>query len=340
MSSVETSAPVAAPRKSRWRIVEWFWRGQAMRAARQTELSARPQRQQRERAVVAARLASYALDPSDPSLSGAAGHLACALYAESIGWSLRLAAAGAADTVHATRAPDSQELSRLLVEQHAALEAVVGTDTLARISKYLSERAFEHTTSPADEVEKTAHELKLLAQRLLENQAGTAHAVDRVVAQRALRLGCLAVALASSMWLISALRERAELSSDLSVGKPWATSSTHEVICQSPAHHCGSDKGYFFHTQEEKDPWLEIDLNKVERFSAVRVLNRLDCCAERVAPLLIEASSDHRSWRQLAVNKDPFENWKASFPPAEARWVRLRIARRSHLHLFDVRVLR
>jgi hypothetical protein len=135
-------------------------------------------------------------------------------------------------------------------------------------------------------------------------------------------------------------RELLEVRGDLSLGKPWVTSSTLEQVCASPLHHCGVEKGYFFHTQEEASPWIEIDLQREERFSALRVFNRQDCCDDRAVPLVIEVSTDHQHWREVVRKTETFGEWKAKFAPISARWVRLRIARRSLLHLFDVRVLR
>ena len=72
--------------------------------------------------------------------------------------------------------------------------------------------------------------------------------------------------------------------------------------------------------------------------SRVRVLNRDDCCAERAIPLVVEVSLDRHGWHEVARRKDQFEDWTAKFSPVSARYVRLRVPRRSILHLKSVRI--
>jgi hypothetical protein len=352
MSSNETTPDMATakpePRPSRLAGVrEWFWRGRALRDARAAQLAERHLVLWETRARVAAEVAIYALDPAGPWLAGDARHLACGLFAESIGWSLRLASSRApheADSPapnEVDRPPGRDELAQLIAtHQPRLLDAARDRETLDRVTSSLLQRDFEITSLPTEEVERSARELRQVAERMLRPGPGSPPAIDRLVVQRVARVGGLALLLIAGIWGIALLRERLEQRADLAFGKPWVASSSYETACQSPAHHCGADKGYFFHTQEEKNPWLEIDLLKSERFSAVRVFNRQDCCAERIAPLVVEVSTDHRTWRQVARKTEPFETWKATFAPVSARWVRFRIARRSHLHLYDVRVLR
>jgi hypothetical protein len=65
----------------------------------------------------------------------------------------------------------------------------------------------------------------------------------------------------------------------------------------------------------------------------VTVLNRVDCCANRALPLVIETSLDHQHWQVAATHKRNFGRWIARLDSDSARWVRLRTARESHLHL-------
>jgi hypothetical protein len=343
-SSTKPTVEKGAARPSR--VVEWFWRGQALARARQQQLEARPRLLVQQRARIAAEVATQALDPSGPWLSGDARHLACSLFAESIAWSLLAATAPDQDAQpHAAafddRLPKDEALKQLLTSQRARLlDASGDLETLERVTDQLSNRSFEIVAQPPEDMERAARELRRVADRLLQGSGGTSGATDRLLVQRVLRIGALLVLLVTAVWAGGMLRERAESNADLSRGKPWQASSTYEPVCRSPAHHCNTDKAYFFHTQEEANPWLEIDLLRSESFSAVRVINRQDCCTERVAPLVVEVSRDHETWRTVASNHTAFDNWKASFAPVTARWVRFRVARRSHLHLFDVRVLR
>ena len=38
----------------------------------------------------------------------------------------------------------------------------------------------------------------------------------------------------------------------------------------------------FFHSREENNPWLRIQLNRNETITSVSVRNRLDCCGDRL----------------------------------------------------------
>jgi hypothetical protein len=91
-----------------------------------------------------------------------------------------------------------------------------------------------------------------------------------------------------------------------------------------------------FHTETENDPWIEIDLGAPKKVIRVEVINRGDCCADRAVPLVAEVSTDRMKWAQVARREEPFGTWKASFPARVARYVRLRAARHTVLHLQGV----
>jgi hypothetical protein len=71
----------------------------------------------------------------------------------------------------------------------------------------------------------------------------------------------------------------------------------------------------------------------------VRVRNRRNCCSERAVPLVVEVSTDNEHWLEVTRNEQDFSEWKGSFAPVQARWVRLRVPRKTVLHLRRVRVL-
>lgn len=97
---------------------------------------------------------------------------------------------------------------------------------------------------------------------------------------------------------------------------------------------------FFVHTQEEQSPWIEFDLGAEQKISAVRIDNRMDCCMDRAAPIVVEASSDQHHWQTAARRDSSFTSWLATFAPMNARWVRLRLEKRTSLHLRRVRILR
>jgi len=125
---------------------------------------------------------------------------------------------------------------------------------------------------------------------------------------------------------------------DFARGKPWRASSTYDT-CDPEKHRCaGHRTDIFFHTQDDASPWLEIDLQRNQRFSRVDVRNRSDLYPERAVPLVIEVSTDGTNFWQVAQKKDSFDVWKAKFAPQVARYVRLRATRKTFLHLERVAV--
>jgi hypothetical protein len=125
---------------------------------------------------------------------------------------------------------------------------------------------------------------------------------------------------------------------DLAAGKSWEASSAWGVaakkgtLTQSMAHP-------FFHTAEDNEPWLDIDLGTVQRISRIEVVNRADFGPERAVPLTIAVGLSKGAHREVARRDQVFSTWTATMPPkTDARWIRLRVPRRTFLHLDDVRV--
>jgi hypothetical protein len=85
-------------------------------------------------------------------------------------------------------------------------------------------------------------------------------------------------------------------------------------------------------------PSLTIDLGGVQVLHDVTVANRRDCCRERALPLVIEVSQDGLAWRQVGYRRGDFSDWTASFAATRGRFVRLRVERKSILHLGRVTV--
>jgi F5/8 type C domain len=125
---------------------------------------------------------------------------------------------------------------------------------------------------------------------------------------------------------------------DLARGHSWVASSAQAPFATERGVIAGNpNNGYFFHTQEEASPWLEVDLDTA-KISSVEVWNRADCCASRAVPLVVEISTDRAHWLKVAERSAPFHRWRARFSPTIARWVRFRALRKTSLHLEKVAV--
>lgn len=130
---------------------------------------------------------------------------------------------------------------------------------------------------------------------------------------------------------------------DLAAGKPWRASSKL-ADCHPENITCGSGRtGVFFHTQNEANPWLELDLGAPTTFSSLLIRNRRDGpkdVVDRAVPLILEVGDDQQTWRTVATLDRPFQEWTPRFEPITARYVRLRVPRTTWFHLDAVKVFR
>jgi hypothetical protein len=116
---------------------------------------------------------------------------------------------------------------------------------------------------------------------------------------------------------------------DLAAGKPWSISSVLPDVYSAKI---------LFHTNQEMNPWFEIDLGEVKLVRQLRVRNRSDGNWDRAIPLIAELGNDRVNWQVVATRETPFATWEPSFPATHARYVRLRVPRVSFLHLEEVKV--
>lgn len=144
----------------------------------------------------------------------------------------------------------------------------------------------------------------------------------------------IVVLLVGIVWGIVSARAR----HDLGAGKSWEASSAWGTASLRGTLGPGQSQP-FFHTAEENDPYVDIDLGASRRVTRVEVVNRSDFGAERAIPLTIWVGASRGSMRQVAKRDQSFETWNAVLPAGtDARWVRVRAVRKTFLHLDDVRI--
>jgi hypothetical protein len=320
-------APAAPPRG----LVEWFWRGKSLRQVREYYKTLPTIEQSRlAHAQTALELADRARDPIDPLRSGSSLALSISLYREAAYWALLCQ--DARFSGHTLG-----ELFETLPQD--LLQAAIGPDLLPDVKLALVGRTFVETADLAAEQlpidARLAHDF---VHHLLARKLQPATRVGRLLLQRAVRaFGLLALLLAVVGGAVTGI-QRAMMKPDLAAGKPWRASSSLDT-CKPLEHSCTSTRtDIFFHTVEEAEPWLEIDLGRPTGFSVVEVTNRSDCCPDRAVPLAIEVSNDRTTWREVARRKETFSEWRAKFKSQQARYVRLRALRRTLLHLEKVAV--
>jgi hypothetical protein len=316
------SASAGAPQRARPRLVEWLWRGAAMAQARRVKASVPPRVQELERrARMTAELGRRALEPSEPLGPGGAQGLAAELYRQSAHWALQALGPEPPHELllRAARSPEAL----------AALRRTIAAGSFAEILEL-----------PAREQADLALELRRFTECLLDELDLPTRTIDAVFLHRVILIGAVLASLGMAAGAALWAEHSSDLENDLAAGKPWRASSSYGPMqCRSPDQSCEDSPHFFVHTKKEVSPWVEIDLGAKRRFSTVRVVNRKDCCFDRLVPLVIEISHDQKTWHAVARRKDAFTSWRAKFTPVAARWVRLRVDKRSLLHVASIRVL-
>jgi hypothetical protein len=281
------------------------------------------QRLLRDRARRTLELAKHVLASREPTDDADGPALAAQLFRQSAYWSL-VARSGGRETPDAGQvfAQRGDELrSRLGGRAADVFETLVTFDFVT-----FAQRSPEQLHATAADLERLASDLLVAGQRSTwAEQRSQTWAVSLAF----LGLGALLFALtAVAMGMLS--------KPNLAQGKPWKTSSVF-AQCDPIGKRCGGvATAVLFHTNEEENPWFEYDLGGPQQFSSVTILNRSDAVQERAVPMVLEVSNDKKTYKELARRKEVFDVWEPSFPPQRARYVRVRVARRSFLHLDGV----
>jgi hypothetical protein len=347
--------------ESNWaaRLAEWFWSGSAMRA-QSAGLPPEAVRELDRRARISLEVARLTLEQS--FRNGSAEAIACDLSRQAVYWALlglrelrKARSAPAPPTIEfqdgLVRAVDESAklpaprvtLADLWAESETCLTSAGGRQGTAELlDTRIRDASFADLAElPPAERMRFLLSLRRLAGTLLREIDAANCGVDQIWMRRMIRVGGVLVVAAllgvASLLLSTFVDQRR----DVARGRPWTASSKYsEGGCESPLQRCSGSPFFFFHTEEEHNPWLSVDLQSTQIVSAVRVINRPDCCSDRAVPLVVEVSTDQQHWQRVARRAEEFSDWRATFAPTPARWVRFRVSRRTCLHLREVRVLR
>jgi len=311
-------------------VREWYWRGRALAAAKAAALKTATMRERYRRAQLAAEFADRQLAADDPLRAGSSVPLALSLYREAAYWALIANTAGPV--------PRTVGAALAAAETSVASSGLSSAD-LAVVRAALAEKTFAESADDRPEVQLRDAELcQTFVCALTAAGGDTTNVVAKLLVQRWLRIGATLVIMLVALICANVAIQRQLQGPDLALGKPWRTSSKY-TDCHPQKNECGgAQTAIFFHTEDEDSPWVEIDLGKPQAFSRIEVINRDDCCLERAVPLIAEVSTDREHWREVARRADSFRTWDATFRPATARYVRLRVNRHSALHLVRVSV--
>lgn len=314
-----------------WSLVDWLWQGQKARELKR-ELSQRSPRT--ENFVLRANATLTAARNLKPEEGGEKGAIAivASLYLDAVQWALEALSASESESspVESSRRSIGEAL-RVRLAQKNLESAVLTYEKLQN----LDTTALWETELSSREVEQ----LDQLAQATLDDAERPSRELDNIWFARLVRVVVPLVLLTAGALAGGAAIQRAQLLAETQF--PWEASSKFpaEKGCESPHQECAETR-FFFCTDNENRPWIRFDLGKTRSVSRVTVKNRTDCagCAERAVPLVIEVSEDGENWKEIARQAETFEEWKAKFPPAQARWLRLRAEKRTFLHLQQVRI--
>jgi hypothetical protein len=292
-----------------------------------------------DRARIAAELAERARSPAEPLRAGSGGAFACGLYRQSIHWAL---------LAHRELGNDGVPSPRALVDlwdaydQALLVRAADGPKRLARLRADLIHKSWvDFEDLPPRRQHEVLAQARAFALALLSGFEPERTIAERRWFRRILFATCGVLVLVAAALTARAARAALEARRDLAARARWTTSSQHSVGgCVSPRQACSESPDYFFHTNQENDPWIVLDLGRVKQTSSIVVRNRLDCCAERAVPLVVELSPDNEHWTIVANRGTVFDTWRASYAKTRARYVKLHVPKPDAiLHLKSVRVL-
>lgn len=307
-------------------LLEWFWRGNALKAAKAAPKASSLRRERLRRARLAAELADRTIDPAEPLRDGSSVPLAVSLFREAAYWAL-LAKSDA----------DGKPTLRELLDSGNYPKPAMSEDDFALVRKALVDKTFVETADDrTDTVCRDADLLQAFVHGLVQSELDAEDRVTSVLVQRWVRVGLLALVALAVLFVIGNSLRRAMQGPDLLAGKPWVASSK-AYDCRPKDMECGGARSaMFFHTTEEEKPWIEFDLGAPQEFARIEVVNREDCCPERAVPLIVEVSNDKAKWKEVARRTDTFREWETKIKPTTARYVRLRVDRRTSFHLVRV----
>jgi hypothetical protein len=285
------------------------------------------QREFLRRAKLAFELGELALSPGNAVHSGSTSPLAANLFRQSVYWALL------------ARKPERRPLAP------DAIGTLVDAETLASAGASDSERAqiatamrstFVELAEGSPELQRaTAELLRRWATRLITDAQGVLWRFEWAKLKRIVRIAVLAiVVLIPAAFAVNLLLVKP----DLAKGAPWRVSSVGAECHPEKSECAGGTTDILFHTKLEQNPWFEYDFGSPLSFSSLTIRNRSDFGPERAVPLVVEVSDDDKNFREIVRRDDVFTVWRPKFATQRARYLRLRVARESILHLEAIKV--
>ena len=323
----EIRTPHARPGFGR-RVVDWYLGRPQWGAARQAASFSARELDLLARAKAALATGHLVREPSDPSRKKLASAHAAALYSEALFWAFWSSQPAVSEpTPEALWSEDIAREFGFPTERTAEIKKLFSTPQLGVVLAEQAEAEQDLAASALKRAAIVAIDIRERPLRALE--ALTLKAFARIVLTVLLFAGVVGAAIFLRPPKVN-----------LAAGKPWQASSSL-FDCHPDQGECGGAKTrIFFHTREEQDPWIQYDLGSKTEVSALRIENRQDGEGGRAVPLVVEVSDDGKKFKEVARRDDEFSVWKPSFTTVSTRYVRLRVAKKSMLHLDEVEIYR
>jgi hypothetical protein len=128
---------------------------------------------------------------------------------------------------------------------------------------------------------------------------------------------------------------------DLAVNATWTGSSAFPgtaAVGSGPLF----GQPFFFHSQLEDHPWLQVRLARPAHVREIRITTRTDCCVERTVPFNVEVPDESGDWQLLCQRRVPFQKWTCEADQQQRQRmtdvIRLRLAATNFLHLSRVEI--
>ena len=191
---------------------------------------------------------------------------------------------------------------------------------------------------PKDRRTSAGKALAKVASKLYEELEREANRVASVLYMRWLRILGVAVGILIIIGIIYSVVRRSVSGPNLALGAKVTLSSNSKRWGVPPERAVdGNRNDLGFHTNNQDNAWVQLDLGSEKRIRKVVVYNR-STNAQRAVPLVVEVSKDQREWKEVARRDEQFAIWTAEFSPKRVRYVRLRLLHKDFLHLNEIEV--
>jgi hypothetical protein len=96
-----------------------------------------------------------------------------------------------------------------------------------------------------------------------------------------------------------------------------------------------------YHSASEESSWLQVDLETEHVVHRVQIYGRADCCFRQSIPMVVEGSTDGKTYFEMGLRDEPFRPfrpWVLAPKAASVRYVRVRTLRHAYLVVAELEV--